>query len=188
MCARTWTTNCVAQQHDQGLNTVDSSLQTLLDYKAWGDQELMAFVCEQHSSAPPELLHKALRLMNHIHVVDCIFAAHLAGQAHPYSSTNTEDTPTPEELLWRMQETNAQLQTLAQNLQPQQALQRIHFAFTDGDGGGMSPFEMLLHVCVHSTYHRGQVGQMFKDAGIAPPRELLTRKLHTQEPGRRHPC
>lgn len=185
LCAHTSTTHCIAQPHDQSLNTVDTHLQTLLGYKAWGDQELMAFVCEQQTSVPPELLHKALRMMNHIHVVDCIFAAHLAGQAHPYKSTNTEDTPTPEELRWRMQEANAHLKTLTQNLQPAQAHQRIHFSFTDGDGGDMSQPEMLMHVCVHSTYHRGQVGQMFKDAGLAPPRELLTRKLHTKEPGRR---
>jgi uncharacterized damage-inducible protein DinB len=158
----------------------------LLQYKFWGDQEMMACLCEQQSHLNADVLHKALRMMNHIHVTDSIFVAHLRGQSHAYTSTNTPDTPSPEELSWRMQDTNAQLQALADGLSAEQAAKRIHFAFTDGDGGGMNPTEMLLHVCVHSTYHRGQVGQMFKDAGFAPPRELLTRKLHTEEPGRRH--
>lgn len=161
---------------------------TLLHYKAWGDQELMGFLCAHQGSLHAEVLHKALRLMNHIHVVDCIFVAHLRGQDHSYTSTNTPDTPTPEELSWRMQETHAQLQALATHLQPEQMDPRVHFTFTDGDGGGMSPAEMLLHVCLHSTYHRGQVGQMLKDAGASPPRELLTRQLHTEEPGRRLAC
>ncbi len=156
-----------------------------LQYKAWGDHESMGFLCEHQRNLTPEVLHKAVHLMNHIHVVDNIFVAHLRGQSHAYSSTNTPDTPTPEELSWRMQETNTQLQALAEGLSAEQAGQRIHFAFTDGDSGGMSPAEMLMHVCVHSTYHRGQVGQMLKDAGLSPPRELLTRKLHTEEPGRR---
>jgi hypothetical protein len=39
--------------------------------------------------------HQAVRLMNHIHVVDRIFIAHLTGQAHTYTATNTPDTPTP---------------------------------------------------------------------------------------------
>ena len=157
----------------------------LLHYKAWGDQELMGFLCAQQLTLSAEVLHKAVRMMNHIHVVDCIFVAHLRGQNHSYTSTNTPDTPSAEELLWRMQETNTELQALAENLNAEPSAQRIHFAFTDGDGGGMSPAEMLMHVCVHSTYHRGQVGQMLKDAGLSPPRELLTRKLHTEEPGRR---
>lgn len=158
---------------------------TLLHYKAWGDQELMGCLCEHQHSLSAEVMHKAVRLMNHIHVVDCIFVAHLRHQSHPFTSTNTPDTPTPEALSWRMQETHAQLQALANAIEPEQMDRRVHFAFTDGDGGGMSPSEMLLHVCLHSTYHRGQVGQMLKDAGVSPPRELLTRQLHTEEPGRR---
>lgn len=167
------------------MSTREAVPHALLNYKVWGDQELMVFLCEKQSSLSTEVLHKAMRLMNHIHVVDCIFLAHLRGQNHPYTSTNTTDTPTPEELSWRMQETNTQLLALAESLNAEQIALRIHFAFTDGDGGGMSPTEMLMHVCLHSTYHRGQVGQMLKDAGLSPPRELLTRKLHSEEPGRR---
>lgn len=163
----------------------DAAPNALLQYKAWGDQELMGFLCEHQRSLNAPLLHKAVRMMNHIHVVDRIFVAHLSGQSHPYTSTNTPDTPTPEDLSWRMQETDAQLQALSEELSAEQAAQRIPFKFTDGDGGSMSPAEMLLHVCLHSTYHRGQVGQMLKDEGLSPPRELLTRKLHTEEPGRR---
>lgn len=164
------------------MSTMEPVPNALLQYKAWGDRELMGFLCEQQQHLDAEVLHKALRLMNHIHVVDCIFVAHLQGQAHSYTIANTPETPTPEELSWRMQETNAVLLTLARPPLPEQ---RIHFDFTDGDKGGMNASEMLLHVCMHSTYHRGQVGQMLKDAGFTPPRELLTRKLHTEEPGRR---
>jgi uncharacterized damage-inducible protein DinB len=84
-----------------------------------------------------------------------------------------------------MQETNQALLENLRSLHESEADSHLHFQFTDGDSGSMSPAEMLLHVGVHSTYHRGQVSQMLKDAGIAPPRELLTRKLHAQEPDRR---
>ena len=156
-----------------------------LHYKTWADQELMQCLCDKQTQLPPALLNKCVRLMNHIHVVDRIFAAHLSGQVHPYSSTNTEVTPTPEVLCWDMQETNQTLLKLLSQLNMPDADSRLKFQFTDGDNGHMSPPEMLLHVGVHSTYHRGQVSQMLKDAGIAPPRDLLTRKLHAQEPERR---
>ncbi|WP_090141559.1 DinB family protein [Limnohabitans sp. DM1] len=157
----------------------------LLEYKSWADQELMHCLCENQDRLEPEMLKKTVRLMNHIHVVDCIFAAHLTGQKQTFTSTNTDATPEPEALTWAMQETNQALLKNLQKLHESEALSRIHFQFTDGDPGCMNPTEMLLHVGVHSTYHRGQVSQMLKDAGIAPPRELLTRKLHAQEPERR---
>ena len=160
-------------------------LLALLEYKSWADQELMHCLCENQNRLEPQMLKKSVRLMNHIHVVDCIFAAHLSGQKHGFDSTNTEATPDPETLTWAMQETNQALLEHLQNSLESAANSRIDFQFTDGDSGSMNPTEMLLHVGVHSTYHRGQVSQMLKDAGIAPPRELLTRKLHTQEPDRR---
>jgi uncharacterized damage-inducible protein DinB len=160
-------------------------LLTLLQYKAWADQELMQCLCDQQALLPPAVLQKCVRLMNHIHVVDRIFVAHLSGQPHPYGNTNTEATPTPEALCWDMQETNQNLlQSLSQTSRAE-ADAGLKFRFTDGDQGCMSPTEMLLHLGVHSTYHRGQVSQMLKEAGLAPPRDLLTRQLHTQEPERR---
>jgi len=161
-------------------------IQAMLNYKAWADQELMNCLNDHQASLPPEVLAKAMRLMNHIHVVDQIFLAHLQGQAHDFSTTNTEDTPSAEALIWQMGEVNQRLMTEAERLQGGNT-DRMAFRFTDGDAGAMTRDEMLSHVCLHSTYHRGQVGQMLKDLGVAPPRELLTRKLHTEEPARRQP-
>ena len=160
-------------------------LLTLLAYKTWADQELMQYLCDQQTQLSATLLHKCVRLMNHIHVVDRIFVAHLSGRPHPYDSTNTEATPSPEALGWDMQETNQALMQSLRQLSDAQADLGLKFRFTDGDPGRMSSTEMLLHVGVHSTYHRGQVSQMLKDAGLSPPRDLLTRQLHTQEPERR---
>jgi len=157
----------------------------LLQYKTWADQELMQCLCDNQDRLTPELLTKSVRLMNHIHVVDCIFAAHLSGGNHSYSRTNTDATPEPEELNWAMQETNQTLLKSIQKLHEYEMHSRKNFQFTDGDRGSMTPTEMLMHIGVHSTYHRGQVSQLLKDAGITPPRELLTRKLHVQEPDRR---
>jgi uncharacterized damage-inducible protein DinB len=157
----------------------------LMQYKAWADQELLQCLCDNQDRLAPQLLKKSLRLMNHIHVVDCIFAAHLSGRKHTFTETNTEATPEPEALAWAMQETHQALMEGLQKLPESVLNSRIQFQFTDGDTGSMDPSEMLLHLGVHSTYHRGQVSQMLKDAGIAPPRDLLTRKLHAQEPDRR---
>lgn len=166
----------------------DTALVTLFRYKAWADAELMTLLCqpvaplsETHQSQH----HQALRLMNHIHVVDRIFIAHLSGQSHPYTATNTAETPTPAQLSWDMADTAAWLLDHASTLSPDAQNERVAFTFTDNDHGCMTRQEMLLHLHAHGTYHRGQAGQMLKGIGWVPPRELLTRMLHVQEPERR---
>jgi uncharacterized damage-inducible protein DinB len=87
----------------------DNTLSPLFRYKAWTDAELMTLPSqpvEALNEAGQALHRQALRLMNHIHVVDRIFIAHLTGQAHTYTATNT---PTPEQLSWDMADTAAWL-------------------------------------------------------------------------------
>lgn len=169
-------------------STQDTALVTLFRYKAWADAELMTLLCQPVdplSETSRAQHHQALRLMNHIHVVDRIFIAHLAAQAHTYTATNTPETPTPAQLSWDMADTAAWLLDHASTLSPEVLSERVAFTFTDNDHGCMTRQEMLLHLHAHGTYHRGQAGQMLRQVGLVPPRELLTRMLHTQEPERR---
>ena len=65
-------------------------LQSLFRQKAAIAEELFAVletVAADDRVAP-------IRLMNHIHVVDRIFAAHLRREPHGYAATNTPETPT----------------------------------------------------------------------------------------------
>ena len=166
----------------------DTTLGTLFRYKAWADAELMTLLCqpvEALDDAGRALHLQAVRLMNHIHVADRIFIAHLTGQSHPYTATNTPETPTPEQLWWDMADTAAWLLDHACTASPDALGERVAFTFTDGDHGCMTRLEMLLHLHAHGTYHRGQVSQMVKQIGLVPPRELLTRMLLAQEQERR---
>jgi uncharacterized damage-inducible protein DinB len=119
----------------------DATLGTLFRYKAWADAELMTLLCQPVDTlneAGQAQHHQALRLMNHIHVVDRIFIAHLTGQAHAYTATNTPDTPTPEQLSWDMADTAAWLLDFANHTTPAGLNERVPFTFTDGDHGNMS--------------------------------------------------
>ena len=61
----------------------------------------------------------------------------------------------------------------------------MRFTFIDGDQGGMSYQEMLLHVITHAAYHRGSVGQEIEDTGKYSPPDSRTKYLHLHEPERR---
>ena len=70
-----------------------STLLSLFRYKAWADGELLDALAPLDAAQYGEAHHTALRIFNHIHVVDAIFKANLLGEPHGFSATNTPETP-----------------------------------------------------------------------------------------------
>lgn len=160
-------------------------LPTLFAQKTWANNELFnqlaTVTAPEHASA----LHNAIRTLNHIYIVDRIFRAHLLGQPHGYTATNTDATPALGELHFAAAETDSWHEQYSAAITAEQLKENITFRFTDGDAGRMTREEMLAHIITHGAYHRGNVGQILKSISIAAPRDLLTKFLHVREPGRR---
>jgi uncharacterized damage-inducible protein DinB len=160
-------------------------LLSLFEYKAWANEELFAELAKMAADTHALERQTAIRLLNHIHVVDRIFSAHLSGTTHGYNATNTTETPALEALRQAVAETDRWYVEHVATLTPVQLEERLSFQFTDGAGGGMSRQEMLAHVATHGGYHRGAVGRILAQAGVPPPRDIFTVYLHQAEPGRR---
>ena len=160
-------------------------LPTLFAQKSWANHELYNALVAVDPVAHAEAVHAATRTLNHLLVVDQIFQAHLQGRPHGHSATNTEATPELGALQFEVAQTDAWFEAYVAAVSEAELAERLHFRFTDGDGGTMSRQEMLLHVITHGSYHRGNVGQVLKGIGVTPPRDLLTKFLHLREPGRR---
>jgi uncharacterized damage-inducible protein DinB len=141
-------------------------LHSLFKYKAWSNEQLFVE-------------------LNHIYVVDQIFAAHLSGAMQSFTATNTTETPALEALRDGVAMLDAWYVDYSADLLPEQLVENIAFTFTDGDKGLMTREEMLAHVTAHGAYHRGAAGRIMTQAGTAPPRDLYTRFLHQSEPQRR---
>jgi uncharacterized damage-inducible protein DinB len=156
----------------------------LFGYKSWADRELFARLASLPAEHA-EHLQTCLRTLNHIHVVDQIFRAHLSGETRPFDATNTRGTPSLAELQQAVAATDAWYERYVDGLAPAGLAEVLDFTFTDGDRGRMSREEILLHVITHGGYHRGNVGQVLKSVSLAPPRDLYTRFLHDNEPARR---
>jgi uncharacterized damage-inducible protein DinB len=163
-----------------------NSIRYLFAHKSSSNHELFNAVAAVQQADHADVVHAAIRMLNHIYVVDKIFQAHLLGEQHPYSSTNTESTPEVDELQFNVAETDGWYEKYVSTASAAELNERVAFKFTDGDTGTMSREEMLLHVITHGAYHRGNVGQMLKSISVVPPRDLLTKFLHVSEPGRRH--
>ncbi len=160
-------------------------LASLFAQKSWANRELFDVLASVTSAEHAASLHTAIRTLNHIYVVDRIFRAHLAGETHPYTATNTPETPELGALHFAVAETDLWFENYVASIDGPALAERLAFQFTDGDAGKMTREEMLFHVLTHGSYHRGNVGQILKSISVAPPRDLLTKFLHVREPSRR---
>ena len=160
-------------------------LHSLFKYKAWSNDQLFIELAKVDSLAQQEARHNAMRILNHIYVVDQIFAAHLSGAVQSFTATNTTETPTLEALRDGVAMLDAWYVDYAADVSPEQLAENIAFTFTDGDQGLMTREEMLTHVSLHGAYHRGGAGRIMTQAGTPPPRDLYTRFLHQSQPERR---
>lgn len=162
-------------------------LTTLLAYKRWANQALCDAALKQGGALPADEHRLFVRILNHTHVVDRIFAAHLQGQPHAYDATNTPDTPALADLQAAMQALDGWLLDYAQGLGAAQRQERIAFRFTDGQAGCMTREEMLHHLVAHGAYHRGAAGRMLAAHGIQPPPDSPAVFWHQTQPERRLP-
>ena len=160
---------------------------SLFEYKAWANKELFSALGTIDAVAHPVETHGAIRILNHVYVVDRIFVGHLVGVPHDYEATNTKETPALSELAAKVREVDAWYVSYVGRLSGHSMNERVRFTFTDGDAGEMSREEILMHVITHGGYHRGAAGQVMKAAASAPPRDLYTRFLHASQPDRRGP-
>lgn len=160
-------------------------LSTLFAQKSWANRELFDVVASVTAAEHTAARETATRTLNHIYIVDEIFRAHLMAEKHSYTATNTPETPDLGELHFAVAETDGWFEKYVEAISDQALAEKISFQFTDGDSGTMTREEMLFHVLSHGSYHRGNVGQVLKGISVAPPRDLLTKFLHVQEPGRR---
>jgi uncharacterized damage-inducible protein DinB len=50
----------------------------------------------------------------------------------------------------------------------------VDFVFTSGKPARMTRGEIILHVCTHGTYHRGNAGILLQKSGSSPYQDGIT--------------
>jgi uncharacterized damage-inducible protein DinB len=164
---------------------MSTSLQKLYGYHAWANNDLFDKLETLDRGLRKAELHAALRLINHHYVVARIFAAHLTGAQHGYTSDNTDATPTLGELRAAVTSSDRWYRDYLRDVSPENLAEAIQFTFTDGNKGYMTREEMLTHVALHGGYHRGEVGRILWQLSITPPWDTFAVHLHQTEPARR---
>ena len=155
-------------------------LHTLLRQKQQANRDLLNFMRPLDAAAHPQEHHYAIRILNHALVVDQIFQAHLQGKAHPFTATNTTDTPTLTDLTQAIAKTDAWYADYSASIGTDALAQILDFVFTDGQTGHMTRGEMLLHVATHNAYLRGGAGRALSIYNQTLPKDGLAAFVATQ--------
>ena len=161
------------------LSDMDNTLQRLFRYKAWANDELLTALAKLGGDSPITKL--AIKALSHTYVVDRIFAAHLRGQGHAYTSANLSEMPTLEDLSADIRTSDREYVDYVAALAHDRLAERIDFTFTDGAPGCMSREEMLMHVITHGVGHRGQISAVMLLNSVTPVPDGFTTYLHTVE-------
>lgn len=146
----------------------------LTRYTAWSNKLMFDAVAalpageaeKPHASPFQSMVHT----LNHIYVIDRIWQAHLEGRDHGYAARNTRDHP-PLAELWRLQqEIDAWYVAWADAQNDAGLAETVKYTLIGGTPGAMTRGEILLHVAMHTNYHRGYVADMiYTVPGCRPP-------------------
>ena len=151
----------------------------LVRYKQWADRGLYDVVAENLDRLDAQDVAILLRILDHIHVVDKVFQHHLQGLPHAFHAPRSEEMPDFQTLATGMKEVDDWYTSYVSNLPEQDFEQPIDFVFTNGSPARMRRGEIILHVCLHGTYHRGNAGIVLQKNGIAPNDDRMTDFLET---------
>ena len=146
----------------------------LMAIKRWADRGLCNVIAEHFDQLSPEDASIMLRILDHIHVVDRIFQHHLKGLPHTFQAPRSETLPDFKALAAGIEEVDDWYAAYVASLTEDELKQPIDFAFTSGKKARMLRGEIVLHVCLHGTYHRGNAGVVLQLRGITPSRDSIT--------------
>lgn len=151
----------------------------MVGYKQWADRGLYDVATAAFGKLDGNDATLLLRILDHMHVVDRIFRHHLQGLPHGLHAARSERTPGLEVLAKGVQETDSWYAQYVAGLSERELDEFVDFTFTSGKPARMRRSEMILHVCMHGTYHRGNAGLLLHKNGIAPNEDRVTDFLES---------
>lgn len=155
------------------MSRLTRNVRMLARYSAWANQRLFALLSTlpagvataRHATGFTTIVNT----LNHAHVVDLIWQAHLEGRPHGFTARITEQEPPLQSLSAAQAALDRWYVGYADGLSDAAHDEVVEFSFVDGGAGAMTRGDMLLHVVNHKTYHRGYVADLLYHSGLRPP-------------------
>jgi len=149
----------------------------LVSYKRWADLSLYDAAGSMFEKLDAQDAALLMRVLDHIHVVDRIFRHHLLGEPHAFQTARSEPMPSLDALAKNVKETDDWYVAYVGSLAEGDFEQCVDFTFTSGKAARMRRGDIIVHVCTHGIYHRGNAGVLLHKNGVAPGDDRLTDYL-----------
>ena len=149
----------------------------LIEVKRWADHGLYDAVIREFDKLSTEDAFIMLRILDHIHVVDRIFQHHLQGLPHAFQAPRSAEMPELRALAESARVVDDWYASYVDGLSARDLEQPVDFVFTSGKPARMRQGEIILHVCLHGAYHRGNAGAVLQLKGLTPSRDAITDYL-----------
>lgn len=146
----------------------------LMDYKQWANAGLYAVAADNLHRLPDGDRAILMQIFDHMHAVDVIFQHHLLEQRHAYECARSAVCPDFGTLRAGVRALDDWYAGYAATLGADAADELIAFRFTSGAPGAMRRGDILLHVALHGTYHRGNAGVILQKNGVMPNDDRFT--------------
>jgi uncharacterized damage-inducible protein DinB len=146
----------------------------LIRCKQWADRGLHETIARNFERLDAQDAVIVPLILDHIHVVDRIFQHHLRGVPHQFHAPRSDVTPGIKELAEDAREVDAWYVSYVDRLSAADFDEPVDFVFTSGAPARMTRGEIILHVCLHGTYHRGNAGVLLQKSGSSPYKDGLT--------------
>jgi uncharacterized damage-inducible protein DinB len=169
-----------ARSTEVGFAMTHAPYAQLINVKRWADRGLYEAVGKNLDRLSTEDASIMLRILDHIHTVDRIFQHHLCGLPHTFKAARSETIPALDALAKSAREVDDWYAAYVAGLSQQDFEVPLEFVFTSGKPARMQRGEILLHVCMHGTYHRGNAGAVLQLRGLTPSPDAVTDFLEQQ--------
>jgi uncharacterized damage-inducible protein DinB len=134
------------------------TLQALLDYDHWANQEVIKALMDY--STP-----RALSLMAHIIAAERVWLSRIRGEESPVA---VWPDLTIEECMVLAAELPARWRSVLDDFVGEKLATVIRYTSIKGEPFENTVEQMILQVVTHSGYHRGQIASEMRAAGVTP--------------------
>jgi len=148
-------------------------LRRLFHYNRWANREALASV---RSAAPPPA--RSLKLLGHVVGAEVLWHARLTSQSSPLA---VWPELAPGQIETWLGDLEGMWARYLEQVVPSRLGERVAYTNTKGEPFTSTVEDVLTHVVMHSSYHRGQIAADVRAAGHQP---AYTDFIHAVRTGR----
>ncbi|MEF2965326.1 bis(5'-nucleosyl)-tetraphosphatase (symmetrical) YqeK [Paenibacillus sp. M1] len=151
----------------RGANPLKHHLLRMFDQMVWANGEIVNRLRSEEAEAIPE---RALRLFGHILAAEAVWLSRLIEPKAPAKIAIWSEAPPSPEHCERQAAENAEgYRRYFSGIEDAHLYREIHYHSTKGDPFTGTIIDILTHVFLHGSYHRGQIATSLRMGGLTPP-------------------